>query len=183
MPLVRRIPKRGFHNKFALEVAIVNVGDLELRFNAGEEVSPATLKTRGLVKGQYDLLKVLADGELTKSLKISAHQFSAAAKEKIEKAGGQITRVAGQEAGSEGKRSEVRKKAGSRKHVDPNGGIRADPKREQERSRFRHSDSVFDLFGFRSAPISVHIARRLERLGTNPCGKRFASSLRSRSCA
>jgi large subunit ribosomal protein L15 len=95
MPLVRRIPKRGFHNQFALDVAIVNVGDLDLRFNAGEEVSPATLKTRGLVKGQYDVLKVLADGELTKSLKISAHQFSAAAKEKIEKAGGQITVLPG----------------------------------------------------------------------------------------
>ena len=95
MPLVRRIPKRGFNNQFALEVATVNVGDLERRFNAGEEVSPATLKTRGLVKGQYDVLKILADGELTKSLKISAHQFSAAAKEKIEKAGGQITVLPG----------------------------------------------------------------------------------------
>jgi large subunit ribosomal protein L15 len=95
MPLVRRIPKRGFHNKFALEVAAVNVGDLQRRFESGEEVSPATLKTRGLVKGQYDVLKILADGELTKSLKISAHQFSAAAKDKIEKAGGQITVLPG----------------------------------------------------------------------------------------
>jgi large subunit ribosomal protein L15 len=95
MPLVRRIPKRGFHNRFALEVAIVNVGDLELRFEANEEVNPATLKTRGLVKGQYDLLKVLGNGELTKSFRISAHQFSASAKEKIEKAGGQITVLPG----------------------------------------------------------------------------------------
>ena len=95
MPLVRRIPKRGFHNKFALEVAAINVGDLQRRFEAGEEVSPDTLKTRGLVKGQYDLLKILGDGELTKSLKISAHKFSASAKEKIEKAGGQITVLPG----------------------------------------------------------------------------------------
>ena len=95
MPLVRRIPKRGFHNKFALEVATTNVGDLELRFEQGEEVNPETLKTRGLVKGQYDLLKILGDGELTKSLKISAHQFSASAKEKIEKSGGQITVLPG----------------------------------------------------------------------------------------
>ncbi len=95
MPLVRRIPKRGFHNRFALEVAAINVGDLQLRFEADEEVTPATLKTRGLVKGQYDLLKILGDGELTKSLKISAHQFSASAKEKIEKAGGQITVLPG----------------------------------------------------------------------------------------
>ena len=78
-----------------LDVAVVNVGDLERRFEAGEEVSPATLKTRGLVKGQYDVLKVLGDGELTKSLKISAHQFSASAKEKIEKAGGEITVLPG----------------------------------------------------------------------------------------
>ena len=95
MPLVRRIPKRGFHNQFALEVAAINVGDLQRRFEANEEVSPATLKTRGLVKGQYDLLKILGDGELTKSLKISAHKFSASAKEKIEKAGGQITVLPG----------------------------------------------------------------------------------------
>jgi large subunit ribosomal protein L15 len=95
MPLVRRIPKRGFHNKFAREVAIVNIGDLDIRFEANEEVSPATLKTRGLVKGQYDFLKILGDGELTKSLKISAHQFSASAKEKIEKSGGQITVLPG----------------------------------------------------------------------------------------
>jgi large subunit ribosomal protein L15 len=95
MPLVRRIPKRGFHNQFALEVAAINVGDLNRRFEAGEEVNPATLKSRGLVKGQYDILKVLGDGELTKVLKISAHQFSASAKEKIEKAGGQITVLPG----------------------------------------------------------------------------------------
>jgi large subunit ribosomal protein L15 len=95
MPLVRRIPKRGFHNQFALEVAAVNVGDLQRRFEANEEVSPATLKARGLVKGQYDLLKILGDGELTKALKISAHKFSASAKEKIEKAGGQITVLPG----------------------------------------------------------------------------------------
>jgi large subunit ribosomal protein L15 len=110
MPLVRRIPKRGFNNQFALEVAVVNVGDLDRRFNAGEEVSPATLKSRGLVKGQYDLLKILADGELSKNLKISAHQFSAAAKEKIEKAGGQITVLPGKKpVVKETKR--VRKKA------------------------------------------------------------------------
>ena len=75
MPLGPPHSQRGFHNKFALEVAIINVGDLERRFEANEEVSPATLKTRGLVKGQYDVLKILGDGELTKSLKISAHQF------------------------------------------------------------------------------------------------------------
>ena len=95
MPLVRRVPKRGFNNRWADYVAIVNVGDLEKRFKAGEEVNAATLKVRNLVKGQFDVLKVLGNGELTKSLKISAHQFSASAKEKIEKAGGQIVVLPG----------------------------------------------------------------------------------------
>ena len=100
--LVRRIPKRGFHNQFALEVAVVNVGDLQRRFEAGEEVSPATLKTRGLVKGQYDVLKILGDGELTKGLKISAHQFSAVGQRKDREGRRSDHRVAGQEAGRQG---------------------------------------------------------------------------------
>ena len=89
MPLVRRIPKRGFTNKFADDVAVVNVALLEKHFQNGEEVSPAAVSEKGLVRGRYDVLKVLGDGELTKSLKISAHQFSRSATEKIEKAGGQ----------------------------------------------------------------------------------------------
>jgi large subunit ribosomal protein L15 len=95
MPLVRRIPKRGFHNKFALSVVVVNVGDLDERFQIGEEVTPETLKAKSLAKGAYDLLKVLGDGELTKNLKISAHRFSRLALEKIEKAGGQAVILPG----------------------------------------------------------------------------------------
>jgi large subunit ribosomal protein L15 len=95
MPLVRRTPKRGFNNRWALTVAVVNVGDLELRYKAGEEVNGKTLAARNLAKGRYDLLKILGTGELTKSLKICAHQFSATAKEKIEKAGGQIVVLPG----------------------------------------------------------------------------------------
>jgi large subunit ribosomal protein L15 len=90
MPLVRRVPKRGFHNRWAPIVATVNVGDLEKRFQNGDEVDAQALKTKNLAKGRYDVLKVLGNGELTKSLKITAHQFSASAKEKIEKAGGQM---------------------------------------------------------------------------------------------
>lgn len=88
MPLVRRIPKRGFHNKFAETVAVINVGDLDAKFTSGEEVTPETLKAKSLAKGGYDLLKVLGDGELTKNLKVTAHRFSRSALEKIEKAGG-----------------------------------------------------------------------------------------------
>ncbi|MFH1265331.1 MAG: 50S ribosomal protein L15, partial [Planctomycetota bacterium] len=64
MPLVRRIPKRGFNNRWALRVAVVNVGDLDEVFEAGAEVNPETLKEKNLAKGTYDVLKVLGDGEL-----------------------------------------------------------------------------------------------------------------------
>jgi len=95
MPLVRRIPKRGFNNRFAQTVAVVNLGDLDAKFTSGEEVNPETLKAKSLAKGGYDVLKVLGDGELTKNLKISAHRFSRSALEKIEKAGGQAVVLPG----------------------------------------------------------------------------------------
>jgi large subunit ribosomal protein L15 len=89
MPLVRRIPKRGFHNRWARTVAVVNVGELNDAFNAGDVVTPECLTTAQLIKGRYDELKVLGDGELTKKLKVSAHRFSKAAAEKITQAGGE----------------------------------------------------------------------------------------------
>ena len=95
MPLVRRIPKRGFNNRWALTVAIVNLGDLQQRFDDGDEVTPDTLRAKNLAKGRYDQLKVLANGELTKKLAISAHKFSRSAVEKIEKAGGQVVILPG----------------------------------------------------------------------------------------
>src|SRR5271163_1424696 len=73
-PLIRRIPKRGFHNRFGLIVASVNVGQLDAAFEAGEEVTLHALKTKNLAKGRYDVLKVLGGGELTKKLTISAHR-------------------------------------------------------------------------------------------------------------
>src|SRR6056297_2916958 len=84
MPLVRRVPKRGFNNPFALEVGTVNLRDLEAAFEAGDEVTPETLRAKSLAKSRWDVLKVLGDGQLTKKLKVSAHRFSAAAKAKIE---------------------------------------------------------------------------------------------------
>jgi large subunit ribosomal protein L15 len=90
MPLVRRIPKRGFNNRWAKSVLVVNVGDLNDAFKSGDEVTPETLAANtNLAKGGYDELKVLGNGELKKKLKISAHRFSSSAKEKIEKAGGE----------------------------------------------------------------------------------------------
>jgi len=95
MPLVRRIPKRGFNNRWAETVAIVNIADLEKHFQAGEEVSPDAIRGKGLVRGEYDQLKVLGCGELTKMLQVSAHKFSRSATEKIEKAGGQAVVLPG----------------------------------------------------------------------------------------
>jgi large subunit ribosomal protein L15 len=86
---VIKVPKRGFHNKWAIRIAAVNVAALEEHFSAGDEVTPAALVARNLTKGRFDQLKMLGDGALTKKLKVSAHRFSESAKEKIEKAGGQ----------------------------------------------------------------------------------------------
>ena len=85
--LARRIPKRGFNNIFATEYTVVNVSDLE-RFVDGTVVDTELLKAAGLVTKELDGVKVLGNGELTKSLTVKAAAFSASAKEKIEKAGG-----------------------------------------------------------------------------------------------
>jgi large subunit ribosomal protein L15 len=89
MPLIRRIPKRGFNNQWALRVAIVNVGDLESEFKAGGEVTLEALNAAGLCKRPCDTLKVLGNGKLTIKLKITANRFSASALEKIKQAGGE----------------------------------------------------------------------------------------------
>jgi large subunit ribosomal protein L15 len=91
---VRRIPKRGFHNQWGAKVAIINVGDLN-SFDSGAEVTPERLAETGLVKGRYDVLKVLSQGDLSKKLRISAHRFSQAALEKIQKAGGEAVILPG----------------------------------------------------------------------------------------
>lgn len=88
MPLQRRIPKRGFNNIFAKEIAIVNVAALDQRFNDGDVVDVAALVKSGLVKNELDGVKVLGNGEITKKLTVQANAFSNSAKEKIEAAGG-----------------------------------------------------------------------------------------------
>ena len=93
MPLVRRVPKRGFNNKFALKVVAINVEDLERLFSVGDDVNPETLDRTPLLGHRYDELKVLGNGELTKKLTVSAHRFSNSAVEKIEKAGGEVVRL------------------------------------------------------------------------------------------
>lgn len=88
-PIQRRLPKRGFRNAFSAITAEVNVGDLEL-FAAGATVNVEALIARGLVKGRFDRIKVLGDGELTKAVTVSAHAFSKTAAEKIQRAGGKV---------------------------------------------------------------------------------------------
>lgn len=95
MPLVRRVPKRGFNNRWALQVATVNVGDLEKLFDAGAEVTPEALAEKNVAKHRYDVLKILGDGELSKKLKVSAHRFSKSAQAAIEKAGGEAVVLPG----------------------------------------------------------------------------------------
>lgn len=89
MPLQRRLPKRGFHNLFAKTVAEVNVRDLA-KFDEGATVDPTALVDRGLVKGRFDVVKILGNGELETKLTVKAHRFSKSAKAKIEGAGGTV---------------------------------------------------------------------------------------------
>lgn len=94
MPLQRRLPKRGFRSPFRVEYTIINLAQLEARFAAGAVVDQAALAEVGLVRGKKLPIKVLADGEVTKALTVKADKFSAAAKQKLEAAGGAVEVVA-----------------------------------------------------------------------------------------
>ena len=87
MPLQRRIPKRGFNNIFAKKIVAVNVGSLEA-FDDGAEVTAQALIEKGIVKKEYDGIKILGNGNLTKKLNVKVAAYSESAKEKIEAAGG-----------------------------------------------------------------------------------------------
>lgn len=91
MPLHRRLPKRGFTNIFKREWAEVNLADLERLFEAGATVTPEALVESGVVrKSRAKSVVVLGRGELQKALNVTAHRFSAAARQKIEAAGGKV---------------------------------------------------------------------------------------------
>jgi large subunit ribosomal protein L15 len=87
MPLIRRLPKRGFTNIFRKEFVIVNVGQLE-RFPAGSEITPDVLLAEGVVSQLRDGVKILGDGTLSRKLTVRAHKFSKKAEEVIKAAGG-----------------------------------------------------------------------------------------------
>ena len=88
IPLIRRLPKRGFKNPNHIEFEVVNLDILEENFQDGERVDVQVLQQRGLAKKSTAPLKILASGELTKKLTVVADKFSAAAREKITAAGG-----------------------------------------------------------------------------------------------
>lgn len=88
MPLQRRVPKRGFNNIFAKEIAIVNVAALDKAFNNGDTVTVDALVEKGLVKKALDGVKVLGNGEISKKLTVQVNAYSDSAKQKIEAAGG-----------------------------------------------------------------------------------------------
>jgi large subunit ribosomal protein L15 len=91
MPLVRRLPKRGFHRPFPLRYEVVNVQSLN-RFPAGAEVGEAELKAAGMIKGRGPV-KILGKGGLDRALTVRARQFSAQARQKIEAAGGKAETI------------------------------------------------------------------------------------------
>ena len=87
-PLHRRLPKRGFHNPFRVEYAVVNLDTLEEVFEAGSAVTPEVLRERGLVRVATGPIKILGRGDVKKALTVRAHKFSGRAAEKIAAAGG-----------------------------------------------------------------------------------------------
>ena len=89
MPLIRRIPKRGFFNRFSKIYAAVNIEALDRCFDAGEVVDCASLQAKGLLK-KARAIKILGTGELSKALAVKVHGASKSAQEKIKKAGGTI---------------------------------------------------------------------------------------------
>jgi large subunit ribosomal protein L15 len=89
MPLVRRMPKRGFTNPFKVRFAPVNLRDLEI-FEENSVVTPETLQASGMIKRSRDRVKILGEGDITKPLTVRAHAFSRSAVTKIEQAGGKV---------------------------------------------------------------------------------------------
>jgi large subunit ribosomal protein L15 len=96
MPLHRRLPKRGFTNIFKKQWIEVSLGALNKSFSADDEVTPEALHHRGIIKKAKHDIVVLGNGEISKSLKVSAHRFTKSARKKIEEAGGVVTVIGAQ---------------------------------------------------------------------------------------
>ncbi len=94
MPLQRRVPKRGFHNRFKKVYQIINIKDLD-RFSKDTPVDPKGLVNAGLVKTERVRIKLLGDGQIDRPLKISVHACTKSARERVEKAGGEVQLLKG----------------------------------------------------------------------------------------
>jgi large subunit ribosomal protein L15 len=92
MPLIRRIPKRGFTAPFKKVYQVVNISSLN-RFNADSLIGPRELKEAGLIGSEKEPIKILGDGKLTKIVTVKAHKFSEAAKKALEAAGAKIEQL------------------------------------------------------------------------------------------
>jgi len=92
MPLIRRLPKRGFTNIFKEKFHVINIGDLE-RFDPASIVDLESLRSAGILKGKGKKLKVLGGGDLNKPLVVRAHKFSVSARNKIEALGGKVESI------------------------------------------------------------------------------------------
>jgi large subunit ribosomal protein L15 len=96
MPLHRRLPKRGFTNIFKKKWIEVSLAALEKHFADSDDVTPEVMHHRGIIKKAKHDIVVLGNGDVSKSLKVSAHRFTRSAREKIEKAGGVVTVIGAQ---------------------------------------------------------------------------------------
>jgi len=95
MPLIRRIPKRGFTNIFKTRYNVVNLSDLEK--SGLDELNIEVLLEKRIIRDKNLRLKILGDGKLTRKVKVTAHKFSKSAAEKIKKSGGEVVVLAGEE--------------------------------------------------------------------------------------
>ncbi len=137
MPLYRRLPRRGFNNaQFKTKYAIVNLADLEVKFKAGDTVNEESLRACGLVKGTFDGIKLLGNGDLTKKLEVSVDKISATAKEKLEKAGGSVTEPAApakkKEASAKKEESPAKKKEAPAKKKEASAKKEESPAKKEE---------------------------------------------------
>ena len=109
MPMARRLPKRGFHNRFRVECEIVNLSDLA-RLGVGAQVDPQVLKERGLIRGNGAPVKILGAGDAPQKLNVRVDRISAGAREKIEAAGGHVELTAPPAAKTKKMKKKTKKK-------------------------------------------------------------------------
>jgi large subunit ribosomal protein L15 len=141
-PLFRRLPKFGFSNKlFRTEYQVVNVGDLDSRFDSGGHITAAALEAAGLIGDRNEKVKILGDGELRKKLAVEAHRFSKSAASKIEAAGGTITKLGPQPKKKFVKRPKPKPEPAAKVEGEAEGGKKKskkkpgpEPERKQEGS-------------------------------------------------